>query len=75
MNVAGVGVLAGRREHARGADFARSCSPRRRSATSPRSVKEYPLVAGVEADPSLVPLAQIQQPDVDLADLDDLRAR
>lgn len=33
---------------------------------------EYPLVTGVEADPRLVPLSEIQTPDIDLSDLDDL---
>lgn len=35
---------------------------------------EYPLVAGVEPSVELVPLADIQVPDVDLSDLDDLQA-
>ncbi|HUG16572.1 MAG TPA: iron ABC transporter substrate-binding protein [Thermomicrobiales bacterium] len=33
---------------------------------------EYPLVTGVEVDPDLVPLDDIQTPDVDLSDLADL---
>jgi iron(III) transport system substrate-binding protein len=33
---------------------------------------EYPLAAGVAADPILPPLESIQQPDVDLSDIDDL---
>lgn len=33
---------------------------------------EYPLVTGVDADPGLVPLDEIQTPDVDLSDLADL---
>ena len=38
-----------------------------------REVKEYPVAAGVEADRLLVPLERIQQPDIDLSNLDDLR--
>ncbi|MBA2452336.1 MAG: iron ABC transporter substrate-binding protein [Chloroflexia bacterium] len=33
---------------------------------------EYPLVTGVEADPRLVPLEDIQTPDIDLSQLEDL---
>ncbi len=36
------------------------------------STFEYPLLIGFEADPRLVPLAEIQTPEVDLTDLDDL---
>jgi iron(III) transport system substrate-binding protein len=36
------------------------------------NVKEYPLAAGVEEDPLLVPIAQIQQPEVELTELNDL---
>ncbi|HSL01453.1 MAG TPA: iron ABC transporter substrate-binding protein [Rubrobacteraceae bacterium] len=34
---------------------------------------EYPLVEGVEIDEELVPLDQIQSPEIDLSDLDDLQ--
>jgi iron(III) transport system substrate-binding protein len=33
---------------------------------------EYPLAAGVEVNPNLVPLDEIETPDIDLSDLDDL---
>lgn len=33
---------------------------------------EYPLVTGIDADPRLVPLNEIETPDIDLSDLDDL---
>ena len=33
---------------------------------------EYPLVEGVEADERLVPLSEIDPPDIDLSDLEDL---
>ncbi|MDQ3730211.1 MAG: iron ABC transporter substrate-binding protein [Actinomycetota bacterium] len=35
--------------------------------------KEYPLVGAVEADPDLVPLDEIEQPDIELSGLDDLQ--
>jgi iron(III) transport system substrate-binding protein len=34
---------------------------------------EYPLVEGIEIEDELVPLEEIQSPDVDLSDLDDLQ--
>ena len=46
-------------------------SSRSTSPTRPRSTRSP---TGVEADPTLVPLAEIQQPEVDLADLGDLQA-
>ena len=33
---------------------------------------EYPLIEGVEGDPGLVPLEEIETPDIDLSDLSDL---
>jgi iron(III) transport system substrate-binding protein len=36
-------------------------------------VGEYPLVPGVKPDPSLPPLASIEQPEIDLAGLEDLQ--
>jgi iron(III) transport system substrate-binding protein len=35
---------------------------------------EYPLLLGMDADPRLKPLAEIETPEVDLSDLDDLEA-
>ncbi len=35
--------------------------------------KEYPVIEGVDAPPNLPALDSIEQPDVNLADLDDLR--
>ena len=35
--------------------------------------KEYPLAGDVEPDPDLVPLSEIEQPDIELTDLDDLQ--
>jgi iron(III) transport system substrate-binding protein len=35
--------------------------------------KEYPLVEGIEADPAVTPLSAIQQPDVELGQLEDLK--
>ncbi|NWF69774.1 MAG: iron ABC transporter substrate-binding protein [Chloroflexi bacterium] len=37
------------------------------------ATNEYPLVAGVPANPDLLPLDQIQAPEIDLSDLSDLQ--
>ncbi len=39
---------------------------------SPDDAYEYPLIAGVSTHPELLPLDQINTPDIDLSDLDDL---
>lgn len=73
VNVAGVGVLEGAANPAGAEAFARFLLSPRAQHYFAQQVKEYPLVPGVKADPSLVPLAQIRQPRVDLADLDDVQ--
>ena len=72
INVAGIGIVEGtdKQEEAAGlAAFLLSDEAQRYFATE---TKEYPLVAGIPPDPAVTPLDQIQQPDVDLGDLDDL---
>ena len=72
INVAGIGILesAGNRSEAEQfTDFVLGDESQRYFADE---VKEYPLVAAIPADPEVIPLAQIQQPDVRLGDLDDL---
>lgn len=72
VNVAGAGVLeaSDQRDAAlRFVGFLLSEEAQRHFADN---VKEYPLAAGVEADPVLPPLSEIETPDVDLSDLDDL---
>ncbi|MDQ3758384.1 MAG: iron ABC transporter substrate-binding protein [Actinomycetota bacterium] len=73
VNVAGVGEVAGtdRSEEARRLiEFL--LEPEAQEFFT-EETKEYPLVAGIEPDPDLVPLDEIEQPDVDLSDLDDLQ--
>ena len=36
-------------------------------------VFEYPLVAGIGTEPSILPLSEIHTPDIDLSDLHDLQ--
>ena len=72
INVAGAGVLAssGSDQAQEFVDFLLSDESQRFFA---EETKEYPLVDGIPADPAVVPLAEIEQPQIDLSDLDDLR--
>jgi iron(III) transport system substrate-binding protein len=73
VNVAGAGILKNADNTAdaqRFLDFLLSTGSQRYFADE---VKEYPLVEGVAADPALPALSSIEQPDVDLGDIDDLQ--
>ena len=72
VNVAGVGVLKGSKNAAaaqRLVDYLLSAESQQYFS---QETFEYPLVAGVPAHPDLLPLGQINQPDVDLSNLADL---
>jgi iron(III) transport system substrate-binding protein len=72
INVAGVGIVGAsdkQEEAAEFAEFLLSDEAQRYFATE---AKEYPLVPGISPDPAVTPLGQIQQPDVELGQLDDL---
>ena len=72
VNVAGVGVLtsAGNPDAARAlVDFLLAGRAQTYFATE---TFEYPLAAGVEPDPELPPLDEIESPDLDLSNLADL---
>ena len=73
VNVAGAGILEGADGAETGAEFIEFVLDEPQQEYFADTVKEYPLVAGVEADPTLIPLAEIEQPDVNLADLGDLK--
>jgi iron(III) transport system substrate-binding protein len=73
VNVAGAAVLESserKPEARRFVDFLLGAEAQRYFAND---TKEYPLAAGTEPDPALPPLASIEQPDLDLSDLDDLQ--
>jgi iron(III) transport system substrate-binding protein len=74
VNTTGVGILAGSDEPADALGFVRFLLKPSSQRYFTESSKEYPLVAGVEPDPELVPLAEVPAPDVDLSDLGDLDA-
>jgi iron(III) transport system substrate-binding protein len=72
VNVAGVGILAGKASDDAQAfvDFLLSTEAQTYFA---QETKEYPLIEGVEADiPDLPPLAELEGPDVDLSQLESL---
>ena len=72
VNVAGVGLLNTATSSAaaqRFVDYLLSADAQQYFADQ---TFEYPLVAGVEPHPDLLPLAQINHPDIDLANLADL---
>jgi iron(III) transport system substrate-binding protein len=71
INVAGAGVIAGGDE-SEGIDFVEFLLAPEAQRFFSEETKEYPLIDGVEADPSVVPLRRIEQPEIDLGDLDDL---
>jgi len=71
VNVAGIGVLES--SDGAGTELAEFLLSEESQTYFSEETKEYPLIDGVEADPLVVPLAEIQQPDVDLSDLDDLQ--
>ncbi|MGH2544116.1 MAG: extracellular solute-binding protein [Ardenticatenaceae bacterium] len=72
VNVAGVGILNTTDQQEAAEAFVQFLlSPEAQNYFSSET-KEYPLVEGVEADPLLPMLNEIQIPDLDLSDLDDL---
>jgi iron(III) transport system substrate-binding protein len=72
VNVAGVGILASSGNMTAAESFVEYLLSEEAQQYFAEQTHEYPLVEGVEADPSLVPLAEIQVPDIDLSDLADL---
>ena len=72
VNVAGVGVLAGKESADAEAFVAYLLSEEAQTYFAERT-KEFPLVEGVESDvPGLPPLESLQGPDVDLSEIDTL---
>jgi len=73
VNVAGAGVLESSDSKDSAEEFVAFLLSRQAQEYFAEQTKEYPLRDGIAADGDLVPLAEIEQPDVDLSDLDDLR--
>jgi iron(III) transport system substrate-binding protein len=72
VNVAGIGILASSDDADGGTELIEFLLTEESQRYFADEVKEYPLIEGVEADPTLPALERIEQPDVDLADLSDL---
>ncbi len=72
VNVAGIGVLASSENEDAAHEFAEYVLSEDSQRHFADVVKEYPLIDGIDVDPALVPLGQIPQPDVRLAELSDL---
>jgi iron(III) transport system substrate-binding protein len=73
INVAGVGILAGSDQPEEAAEFIDFLLSKRAQRHFADELMEYPLIDGVEADPRVVPLSEIEQPQIDLSNLDDLQ--
>ncbi len=73
VNVAGVGILASANQAEKAQRFADFLLTEESQRYFADELKEYPVVPGVEADASLQPLDEIEQPDIDLNQLDDLQ--
>lgn len=72
VNVAGAGVLATAQNPEGAIAFIEFLLSEEGQLYFSEETFEYPLVTGIAADPRLVPLDDIQVPDLDLSDLDDL---
>ena len=72
VNVAGAGVLAGAANPEGALAFLEFLLSEEGQTYFSEETFEYPLVTGIPADAQLVPLDEIQTPDIDLSDLDDL---
>jgi iron(III) transport system substrate-binding protein len=73
INVAGIGLLKSAEQGDNARRFTDFLLAEAQQEYFAQDVGEYPLAAGVKQDPSLPPLADIQAPEVDLADLADLQ--
>lgn len=72
VNVGGVGVLADADTDPRAAQFVEFLLGKAGQEFFANETKEYPLVAGFDADPSLPPFASLETPDIDLSQLSSL---
>lgn len=69
VNVAGVGVLASTGADPQASEFVEFLLSQQAQRYFAEQTKEYPLVAGVEAEEGLPPLESLQGPELDLSDL------
>jgi iron(III) transport system substrate-binding protein len=72
INVAGVGILTTSPNPTAAQAFVDFLLSAESQAYFSTETHEYPLIDGVDADPALPPLADIESPAIDLSDLSDL---
>jgi iron(III) transport system substrate-binding protein len=73
VNAAGAAVVKGSDHEDAARDFIKFLLSREAQEYFAKDTKEYPLAAGVKPEASLIPLDSIEQPELDLSDLDDLK--
>lgn len=73
INVAGLGILASSDSKPLAQQFAAYLLSRSAQTYFAEETFEYPLLIGLDADPRLKPLSEIETPALDLSDLDDLQ--
>jgi iron(III) transport system substrate-binding protein len=72
VNAAGVGILEGAENDDEAQEFVEYLLSRTGAEYFDEEVYEYPLVEGLETPKGLPELDEIEQPDIDLSDLEDL---
>jgi iron(III) transport system substrate-binding protein len=72
VNVAGVGILDVAGNQSQAERFVEFLLAERAQSYFADATHEYPLTPGIQGNPDLVPLDEIDTPDVDLSDLSDL---
>ena len=73
INVAGAGIVEGSDQAEQALATIRALLSERAQTYFAEETFEYPLAAGVEQEEALTPLAEIDSPELDLSDLDDLQ--
>lgn len=73
INVAGVGILTTAKNNAQALAFAEFLLSSEAQTYFADKTYEYPLIEGIEIAPGLIPLAEIETPEIDLSDLSDLQ--
>jgi iron(III) transport system substrate-binding protein len=73
VNIAGAGILESSAGSTAAESFIEFLLSDEGQSYFAETTYEYPLVSGVEAAPGLIPLRDIQTPDIDLSDLADLQ--
>jgi iron(III) transport system substrate-binding protein len=73
INVAGAGILVDSNQQEEAEEFVAFLVSPQAQRYFAQELKEYPLIDGVQADPRVVPMSEIEHPQIDLSNLDDLQ--